>query len=119
LFSLAAGAAVLVGAVAASRRQRLREGVLLKTLGATRRQVVRIALAEYGALGLLAAASAIVLSVGAGWALMHWRFKLPFTVPVPQLLGLGLGLGALSALVGLWTGREVFRETALEVLRGE
>ncbi|HSC58744.1 MAG TPA: FtsX-like permease family protein [Gemmatimonadales bacterium] len=119
LFSLAAGAAVLVGAVAASRRQRLREGVLLKTLGATRRQVVRIALAEYGALGLIAAASAIVLSVGAGWALMHWRFKLPFTVPVPQLLALGLGLGALSAIVGLWTGREVFRETALEVLRGE
>ena len=56
LFSLAAGVIVLLGAVAASRDQRIREGVLLKTLGATRAQVARVILAEYLSLGALASA---------------------------------------------------------------
>jgi putative ABC transport system permease protein len=51
LFSLAAGAVVLAGAVAASRYQRVREGALLRTLGARRPQLVRILLAEYAVLG--------------------------------------------------------------------
>jgi putative ABC transport system permease protein len=45
-FSLAAGAVVLLGAVGASRYQRVREGALLRTLGARRGQLVRILLAE-------------------------------------------------------------------------
>src|SRR5207249_4476555 len=65
LFSLATGAVVLVGAVATSRYQRLREAVLLKTLGATRGQILRIALAESVALGLLASAAALLLATGA------------------------------------------------------
>lgn len=119
LFCLAAGAVVLIGAVAASRRQRLREGVLLKTLGATRRQVIRIALAEYAALGVLAAAAGSVLALGASWMLMHLRFELPFVFPVGELLAVAAGLAALAAAVGLWTGREVFQDTPLEVLRSE
>ncbi len=51
LISLALGVPVLFSAVAATRRERLREGVLLKTLGATRRQIGRIMLAEYALLG--------------------------------------------------------------------
>ncbi|MGB7211995.1 MAG: FtsX-like permease family protein, partial [Gemmatimonadales bacterium] len=119
LFCLAAGAVVLIGAVAASRRQRLREGVLLKTLGATRRQVIRIALAEYAALGVLSAAAATLLALGASWMLMRSRFQLPFVVPVGELLAVAAGLAALAAAVGLWTGREVFQDTPLEVLRAE
>src|SRR5690606_12859127 len=41
VFSLATGVLVLIGAVATSRYQRVREGALLKTLGATRSQVLR------------------------------------------------------------------------------
>ena len=85
LFTLAAGAVVLVGAVAAGRDQRLREGALLKALGATRRQVLRILLAEYATLGLLAAAAALILSLGAGWALTTFLFETPFRVPAVPL----------------------------------
>ncbi|MBK7595396.1 MAG: hypothetical protein IPJ11_09150 [Gemmatimonadetes bacterium] len=52
LFSLATGTVVLVGAIATSRWQRVREGTLLRTLGATRGQVLRILSVEYAALGL-------------------------------------------------------------------
>ena len=62
LFSLGAGALVLAGAVASSRQQRVREGALLRTLGATRGQLLRILLAEYAVLGALAAAVAVLLS---------------------------------------------------------
>jgi putative ABC transport system permease protein len=62
LFSLAAGAVGLMGAVAASRFQRVREGALLRTLGATRSQLLRILVAEYAVLGVLASGTAIGLS---------------------------------------------------------
>src|SRR5581483_6834008 len=74
LASLAAGAVVLAGATAASRLQRIREAVLLKTLGASRRQLLRIALAEYLALGLLAAVAALGLATAAGWGLARFFF---------------------------------------------
>ncbi|HMI42166.1 MAG TPA: FtsX-like permease family protein, partial [Gemmatimonadaceae bacterium] len=52
LFSLAVAIPVLFSAVSATRRARIREGVLLKTLGATRGQIARILLAEYSLLGV-------------------------------------------------------------------
>ena len=69
---------VLFSAVAATRRDRLREGVLLKTLGATRRQIMRIMLAEYALLGTLGALTGVLLSTLAAWGLLHVIFKMPF-----------------------------------------
>jgi len=117
LISLALGVPVLFSAVAATRRERLREGVLLKTLGATRRQVVRIMLAEYAVLGALGAATGLVLSTLGAWALMHWIFKSPF---VPALLPASVVAGGMVALavgIGLATGRDVFAQTPMAALR--
>ena len=55
LFTVVTGMIVLVGAVFNGRHQRRRETVLLRTLGATRRQLARIQLVEYAVLGALAA----------------------------------------------------------------
>jgi len=116
-FSLATGALVLIGAVAAGRLARIREGALLKTLGATRRQLTRILLAEYLALGTLAGLVGVGLSALGAWAMMHFVFDLGFRLPaVPLLLVLAI-TGALVALIGLGASREVFRRTAMEVLR--
>ena len=116
-FSLATGALVLLGAVAAGRLERIREGALLKTLGATRRQLSRILLAEYVALGLLAGLVGVGLSVGCGWAMMHFVFSLTFKLPVLPLVAVLGATAGLVALVGLAASREVFRRTAVEVLR--
>ncbi len=116
-FSLATGALVLLGAVTAGRLERIREGALLKTLGATRRQLTRILLAEYTALGLLAGVVGIALSAGGAWAMMHWVFDLPFTLPAVPLLAVLAATAAMVALVGIAASREVFRKTAMEVLR--
>jgi putative ABC transport system permease protein len=119
LFSLATGAVVLVGAVATSRFQRIREGVLLKTLGATRKQILQILLVEYLFLGTLAVALALLLSTGAGWLLMKYVFESDFAIPFDSLTMLAAGMLALTVAVGLLNSTEIFRKTPLEVLRAE
>jgi putative ABC transport system permease protein len=117
LISLALGVPVLFSAVAATRRERLREGVLLKTLGATKRQISRIMLAEYALLGTLGALTGVLLSTAAGWALLHFVFQSPF---VPAFAPLAMVAGAMIALavgIGLLTGRDVFAETPMAALR--
>jgi putative ABC transport system permease protein len=118
-FSVATGFVVLLGAVLTGRLQRIRESVLLRTLGATRRQIGGVLLAEYLSLGLLASLAGILLAVGAGWALAKWLFEVDYAVPVLPLLWLTLAVTALSAAVGLLASREVFRHTPLEALREE
>jgi putative ABC transport system permease protein len=119
LFSLATGTVVLVGAIATSRWQRVREGTLLRTLGATRGQVLRILSVEYAALGLGAAIVAAVLAGGAGWALSRFVFESRFTLPLWPMLGLAAGLVGLTTLVGLWNSLDVLERPPLEVLRAE
>ncbi len=117
LFSFAMGVPVLFSAVAATRRDRLREGVLLKTLGATRRQIGRILLAEYAVLGFLGSLSGMVLSIGGAWALVTFVFDGTFTLaPVPAL-AIAAAMTLLAVGIGLLTGRDVFRETPMAALR--
>jgi putative ABC transport system permease protein len=117
LFSLGVGALVLVGALATSRFQRIREGALLRTLGATRGQVFRVVLAEYLSLGLLASAVALALAAAAGWALARFVFEGRFSLPLLPMTGLTLSIVALTVLVGLANSRDVVRRTPLDVLR--
>jgi putative ABC transport system permease protein len=118
-FSLAAGAIVLLGAVGASRYQRVREGVLLRTLGATRAQVRRVLFAEYAALGLLSAFLASGLAILTGWALARFVFDQGFAVPVLPLMALAAGVVGLTLLVGFWGGADVYRLTPADVLRAD
>lgn len=119
LFSLATGAVVLIGAIVTSRWQRVREGTLLRTLGATRTQVLRILLVEYAALGLAAAVVAVGLAGIAGMALAHWVFDSTFRWPLMPMSALAAGLVILTTMVGLWNSLEVLRRPPLEVLRAD
>jgi putative ABC transport system permease protein len=118
-FSLVTGALVLLGAVAAGRLERIRQGALLKTLGATRRQIERLMLSEYVTLGLLSALVGIGLASLGGWAFTRWVLEFRFDLPALPLLGVLAATVALVAVIGLSGSREVFRRTAMEVLREE
>ena len=119
VFSLGTGGIVLLGAVGASRRERVREGVLLRTLGATRRQLAVVLATEYAAFGLLAVTVGVGLSLAAALGLTRWVFDTPFAVPWAALAGLSLAILALSVTLGLAASGPVFQETPLEVLRAE
>ncbi|HEV2132311.1 MAG TPA: FtsX-like permease family protein [Longimicrobiaceae bacterium] len=119
LFSVATGFVVLLGAVSVGRLQRIRESVLLKTLGATRRQIGSILFFEYLLLGALASLIGVALAIAAGWALARWLFRIGFGVPALPLAALGTVVALLAVAVGLWASREVYRRTPLEALREE
>jgi len=114
---LAFGIPVLFSAVAATRRERVREGVLLKTLGATRRQVGRIMLVEYAMLGALGSLAGMVLSIGGAFLLMKFVFETTFSPAVGPVLLVAAAMTTIAVLIGLATGREVFRETPMAALR--
>ncbi|WP_461096293.1 ABC transporter permease [Spirosoma luteolum] len=119
LFSILTGLLVLGSSVVLSKYQRLRESVLLRTLGASRRQILQITALEYGLLGLLAALAGMVLALAGTWALATFVFEVPYR---PDLLPLAVVAGvvtSLTVLIGLVNSREVLSRSPLEVLRSE
>ena len=120
LFTVVTGIIVLAGAVLIGRHQRVRESVLLRTLGATKAQVNRIMLAEYLALGTLGAAVGAVLAVGANWALARFVFQLKWVTPEPTVLLLGwAGVTAVTVITGLLSSRGIGDHPPLAILRQE
>jgi putative ABC transport system permease protein len=119
LFSISTGMVVLAGAVINSKYLRLKENVLLRTLGALRRQIVKMTLIEYAYLGLFAGLTGVILSLLAGWGLTIFFFDVVF---FPDLLGLSqiwIGITMLTMLVGWVNTRGIFDRSPLEVLRKE
>ncbi len=98
-----AGLAVLLGAIAAARAQRTYDTVVLRVLGASRRQVLLLALAEYGALAAVLAWVSLALGLGAAWGVVTRLFDfgwLPDWRAVLGVLGAGLALVIAFALAG-------------------
>jgi putative ABC transport system permease protein len=117
LFAVAVGVIVLIGALRASRVHRLRESALLRTLGASRRQVRRILLTEYLALGGLAGLAGLLFATLAAWPLVTQLFRLEYRPPILPLLATWLGLALATALVGFLNGRAATSRPPLAVLR--
>ncbi len=98
-----AGLAVLMGAIAAARASRTYDTVVLRVLGASRRQVLGMQLAEYGLLALLLAAVALALGSALAWFVITQLFEfdwLPDWREVLAVLGTGLLLVLAFALGG-------------------
>lgn len=117
LFSIATGLLVLVGIVAGSRYQRVRESVLLRTLGASRKQVGRIMAMEYVFLGGFAALTGLTLSIGSSWALAFFVFEVPFQPAIAPLFIALPAICLLTVAVGQLSGRGISDSPPLEVLR--
>jgi putative ABC transport system permease protein len=119
LFTVATGVMVLVGAVLNGRYQRIRETVLLRTLGATSRQLVQIQLVEYAILGVLAALVGCVLAVAGNALLAHFVFNMTPVAPVFMLIAAVLAVSAVTLVTGWLSNRDITGHPPLEVLRQE
>lgn len=119
LFTLATGLVVLAGTLAAGRDQRVREAVLLRTLGASAAQVRTALVVELAALGLMAGVTGAVLALGGGAAVATWVFDAPPILPWGPLVATVAGVVGLTVGVGLLTQRGVAGRPPLEVLRAE
>lgn len=119
MFSILTGLLVLAGSVIISRYQRMKESVLLRTLGAVRRQILQINAVEYLSVGLIASLSGVLLALAAAWALSYFSFEIIFAPKLLLPLATVGSITALTLLIGLWNSRSVINRPPLEVLRSE
>lgn len=119
LFSILTGFIVLASSITISRRQRTRESVLLRTLGANKNQIGSIQTVEYALLGLLASLAGLILAVLASWGLANFYFDLNFIPDFLNLTLITLLIMVITILIG-WSGsRHIFKNSPLEILRLE
>ena len=98
-----AGLAVLLGAIAAARASRLYDNVILRVLGASRRQLLTLQALEFGLLSAVLALVALALGSAVGWLVIEQMFEfdwLPHWPTVFVVLGAGLALVIGFALAG-------------------
>ena len=119
LFSIITGLVVLAGAVINSKFLRIKENVLLRTVGARTRQIIKITLIEYAWLGLFSALTGIILSLGSGFLLAKFFFEIAFAFDWLELLIIGVGVVFLTMLIGWFNSREVINTPPLQILRKE
>lgn len=117
LFSLLTGLVVLAGSVINSKFGRLKENVLLRTMGAVNKQIIGLTVIEYAYLGILAGATGILFSILAGELLSLYLFEMPFAFNVLSLIYIWLAVIGLTVIIGWWNTRDVTSESPLAVLR--
>lgn len=119
IFSLLTGLIVLVSSLMLSKYQRMKESILLRTLGATRRQIIRISITEYLFLGLLATSTGVAIALAASFAIARLQLNLDFVIDWWTVLFTMAGLTAITVIIGMLNSRDILKSTPLEVLRKE
>lgn len=119
LFSIVTGLVVLAGAVINSKFLRIKENVLLRTMGARTKQITQITLIEYAYLGLFSAVTGLALSLGGGYLLTKYFFEITFAFDWLELLVISVGVVMLTMAIGWYNSREVISTPPLQVLRKE
>lgn len=118
-FSIVTGIIVLIGSVRNSKYQRIKESVLLRTLGAKNSQILKISALEYLFLGMIGSLVGILLALVSSLLLALFVFKEPFVPSIIPFIVFLPGISALVLGIGLSNIRSVLSSSPLEVLRKE
>ena len=114
---LAAGLAVLAGAIAAGRRRRQRDAVVFKVLGATRADLLRSYMLEFAMLGGVAALIGCLLGLAAGYVLLEEVMDIAWAAPFGTAAGTALAAIAVTALFGFLGTWRLLGQPAAPALR--
>jgi len=117
-FSIATGILVLISSLIISKYQRMRESILLRTLGASSGIVRVINTLEYFFLGSLASLSGILLSFMATFLLGKFVFEMNFSLAWKEGLVIYLAITGLTIVLGWLNGRTIINQPPMEILRG-
>lgn len=117
-FSILAGLMILASSIASTRFRRMREAVVLKTLGATRMRIVRTFSVEFSVLGLLAGAVGVVFANLLTRVLLH-KLEIGFHVEWGATFIALFGTAVLATATGWIASYRILGLRPLEVLREE
>jgi putative ABC transport system permease protein len=117
-FSIFAGLMILASSIASTRFRRMREAVVLKTLGATRMRIVRTFSVEFSVLGLLAGSVGVVFANLLTRVLLH-KLEVAFHIEWPATLVALVGTAVLATATGWIASYRILGLRPLEVLREE
>jgi putative ABC transport system permease protein len=116
-FSILTGLIVLIASVMISKYQRIQESILLRTLGASRKQILVITSLEYFFLGSLAAFTGILIAVIGSFCLAKFSFESEFNPELGPVVLIFLFVSLLTVIIGLLNSRGILSRPPLEVLR--
>jgi putative ABC transport system permease protein len=117
--TLLAGLLVLAGAVAAGQRRRIRDAVVLKTIGATRGQIRASFLVEFGLLGLTAGLLAAAAGTAAAWGVVRFVMRADWVFLPGTLAITVLACMAITLAFGYAGTAFALRAKAAPLLRNE
>jgi putative ABC transport system permease protein len=117
-FSILSGLIILASSIASTRFRRIREVVVLKTLGATRNRIATVFSVEFVVLGLLAGAVGTLFANVLSRVLLH-RMDVVFQRDVRGSLTAVLGTAVLAVVTGWIASFHILGQKPLEVLREE
>ena len=118
-FSILTGLIVLISSLLLSKYQRVRESVLLRTIGAGQGQILKINATEYAILGALSAATGIVIALVGSYLLARFELDLDFTIHWTPIIFIFIFIVGLTVIIGLLNSKDVIQKSPLEVLRKE
>jgi putative ABC transport system permease protein len=118
-FVLLSGVLILVGSIAMTKFQRIYEAAVLKTLGARRRVLLAMMLAEYGLLGLVAGVVGALASSALSYSVARYVFEIEWTfAPVASVAGVAATV-LLVGVVGALSSLDVLTRKPLAILRSQ
>jgi putative ABC transport system permease protein len=118
-FVFLSGVLILIGSIAMTKFQRVYEAAVLKTLGAQRRTLLSIMLAEYGLLGLVAGLVGAAAANGLSYAVARYVFEVGWTfAPALNAAGVAATVLLVSA-VGALSSLDVLTKKPLSILRAQ
>ena len=118
-FSTFAGIVILASAIAGTRYRRIREVVVLKTLGATRPRIASIFSIEFAVLGLIAALVGLVFANGLARVLLKRVFHFDYHLNMAWNVAALFATATLTVAAGWLASHRVLGQKPLEVLREE
>lgn len=118
-FSIGTGILMLISSILLSRFQRMRENVLLRTLGASSGMLWKIIFAEYFFLGALGAFSGVIIATIFTTLLGQFVFEFTFIPDFSDMAWITISVTMVTVVIGLFNSREVISQSPLEVLRRE
>jgi putative ABC transport system permease protein len=118
-FAILAGAIILASSVAGTRFRRIREVVILKTLGATRNRVAEIFSVEFVILGTVAGLMGALLATGFSNVLLHELLGAPLRFDLWPNLSCVLMTAFVANVAGWLASYRILGQKPLEVLRHE